>query len=70
MKQTQIERKHAFFRSKRKLVHDPYISTKMCMKKRRHLIFQKSKHFPNNILSVSREKLLSKCNEYDFLLSV
>ena len=32
-------------------------------------LFQKIKYFPNNILSVSRELILSKWNEHDFLKS-
>ena len=61
------------FRSRRKLVNYPYISTK-CSSKEGYMhvyeLFQKFKHFPNNILGVSPEKLFSKCNEQDFLTSI
>ena len=42
------------------------------MKARIHIyeIFQKFKYFLNNILSVSREIIFSKDNEYDFLTSI
>ena len=56
-------------RSQRKLVHELFISKKMFMKGRIYIyeILQKIKYLPNNILGVSREIILSKCNEYDFL---
>ena len=42
------------------------------MKRKMHIyeIFQKIKHFPNNILGVSGKIIFLKCYEYDFLTSV
>ena len=73
VKQTQIKDKQfTSSRIQRKLIHDPYISTKCSWKERD--IFKKYskkfKYFPSNILGVLPEKIFLKCNECDFLTPI